>query len=411
MVTLADGSAPAPSAGAERLELIDALRGFALAGVLIANLGDFSLYEYLSTAQREALPTAGFDRIAGTALALFVDGKAITLFSLLFGLGFAMQLERAQTRGADGLRRYLRRIGILLMIGLAHAYLVWWGDILLIYAMLALLLIPLRRLSDAALLATGLALALLWPLLAPAMDALGAGQASESDMNAANLAAFASPSYLTAMRQNIAYCHWAWIGLWSVFPFVFARFLLGYWAGRKHLLHDPLANRLLLQRLFATGAILGLVVTIATMLLEPLELPALDKGAGQVLFRIVKRIGPLGLGIAYATGFALLYVRPSFRQRLRVLAPVGRMALTNYLTQTVVGMTIFYGFGFGVGPFHGLAPVFAVWLLLFGAQIAFSHWWLARYHFGPMEWLWRSLTYGSAKPMRLHAVNAQAAPD
>lgn len=125
-----------PTTGGERLSLLDALRGFALAGVFLVNLGSFTLYSYLSPELGAALPTAEFDQWARIALAFFASGKFITLFSLLFGLGFAVQLMRAEERGADARSAYMRRLLVLLLIGLAHATLLCWGDVLRFYAVL-----------------------------------------------------------------------------------------------------------------------------------------------------------------------------------------------------------------------------------------------------------------------------------
>ena len=397
----------APVGGQERLHLIDALRGFALAGVLLANLVSFSLYGYLDEAQRAALPTASLDQVLWVLRRALVNDKAITIFSMLFGLGFALQLERARQRGVDGLRVYVRRIAILLAIGAIHAYLVWWGDILLIYAGLALLMIPFRHASNRTLLWTGLLVALFAePLLAPLMEIVIADWPSEEQMDVANLAAFSSPSYVTALRQNIVFANWTWLGWWDYIPFVFGRFLLGYWAGRMYLLQDPVRNRALITRLFFAGLAIGVLGTLFglglaqdSLQLEA-RLPWLGTNIGDFLTTPLRLAGPLGLGIAYAMGFTLLFLVPRWQAWLNVLAPVGRMALTNYLTQSVVCITLFYGIGFGVGPRHGLALQSLVWALLFLAQVALSHWWLARFRFGPMEWLWRTLTYGSLQPMR-----------
>ncbi|MGH8026406.1 MAG: DUF418 domain-containing protein, partial [Pseudoxanthomonas sp.] len=176
-----------PSAEGERLELIDALRGFALAGVLLVNLGSFTLYAFLDEGARTALPTAGFDRVADAIKSLLVDEKAITLFSMLFGLGFALQLQRAEAQGSTGLRLYLRRIGVLLLFGVVHSYLFWWGDILLIYALMGLLLVLCRKLSSRGLLVLGLSVALLLPaLIAPWMEALLKGMPTQQAMEMAN---------------------------------------------------------------------------------------------------------------------------------------------------------------------------------------------------------------------------------
>jgi uncharacterized protein len=388
-----------PSAEGERLELIDALRGFALAGVLLVNLGSFTLYAFLDDAARAALPTAGFDRVANAIESLLVEEKAVTLFSMLFGLGFALQLERAQTRGSAGPRLYLRRIGVLLLFGVIHSYLFWWGDILLIYALMGLLLVLCRKLSSRALLLLGLSVALVLPaLIEPWMEALLKGMPAQDTMERANLVAFSSPHWTTALAQNVVFSNWAYVAWWDVWPFVFGRFLLGYWAGRVGLLQRPEVHRELLHRLFTAAAIIGITATGLGYFEESLETGAGQPGA--LLLGIVLRAGPLALGIAYAAGFALLFLHASCWRYLRALAPVGRMALTNYLLQTAVCLSLFYGAGLGVGPRYGLVGILSTWVLLFGAQIFFSHWWLSRYRFGPMEWLWRSLSYARRQPLK-----------
>jgi uncharacterized protein len=395
-----------PSAEGERLELIDALRGFALAGVLLVNLSSFTLYAFLDDAARAALPTAGFDRVADAIKSLLVEEKAITLFSMLFGLGFALQLGRAQTRGSAGLRLYLRRIGVLLLFGLIHSYLFWWGDILLIYALMGLLLVVCRRLSSRALLLLGLPVALVLPALIESwMEALLKGMPSQDMMERANLAAFSSPHWTTALAQNVVFSNWAYVVWWDVWPFVLGRFLLGYWAGRAGLLQRPEVHRETLNRLFIATTIIGAAATGLGYFEESLEtnISAFAGQPGLALLRIVLRAGPLALGVAYAAGFALLFLHASCRRYLRVLAPVGRMALTNYLLQTAVCLSVFYGAGLGVGPRYGLVGILSAWIVLFGAQIFFSRWWLSRYRFGPMEWLWRSLTYARRQPLKRFA--------
>jgi uncharacterized protein len=95
----------------------------------------------------------------------------------------------------------------------------------------------------------------------------------------------------------------------------------------------------------------------------------------------------------------LLFLQPAWQTRMRVLAPMGRMALTHYLMQSVLGIVLFYGIGLGIGPRWGVAGWLAAWALIFFAQVGLSHWWLARFRFGPAEWLWRSMTYGRPQPM------------
>lgn len=391
---------------ADRLVLIDALRGFALAGVLLVNLGGFSLYYFMDAAGRAALPSAGFDAWARMAVQILVQDKALTLFSLLFGLGIAMQVERAEATGA-GVTPVVRRLLVLLGIGLIHAHLFWWGDILAIYAVLALVLLCFRRLPDTVLLIGGLALGLFWFVLAPIAGALKPDDfPDQARLYADAFAAFSGDDPANAFRQNNVVAHWMWLEIWGLFPFVLARFMLGYWAGRKRLLHDPASHRGLLRAILIVGGFIGAGSVIAIEWIESMRLTeSLLHGSrvGEFGLRLLRRIGPLGMGLAYAAGFALLFLRPEWRRWLRLLAPAGRMALSNYLIQTLVCIGLFYGIGLGIGPSGGFAVRLLVWAMLFGLQMAFSAWWLARFRLGPMEWVWRSIADGRRAPMRLQA--------
>ena len=250
-----------PAPVRERHDLIDALRGFALGGVLMVNLVSFTLYEFLSDTARAALPTAGFDSIALQAMDLLVNVKFITLFSLLFGLGFSLQMERAEASG--GLARFVRRLLILLVIGLVHSYFIWWGDILLTYAVVGLLLVCFRNASDRTLLVAGLVIALLLPpLLSPWIrEALGAWP-KQAQVYVGALQAFSSQSPGAALRGNIDMANWARVSNWALVCFVLGRFLLGYWAGRRGLFQHPLRHKSLIARLFWGSLLAGIAMTI-----------------------------------------------------------------------------------------------------------------------------------------------------
>lgn len=389
--------------GSERLALIDALRGFALAGVLLVNLGGFSLYYFMDDTARATLPSAGFDRWAWLLVQILVQDKALTLFSLLFGLGIAIQVEQARSKGT-GIAPILRRLAVLLAIGLLHAHLFWWGDILTIYAVLAFGLIVLRRLPDVAFLIGGLGLGLFWFLLAPVAEVLKPDDWPEQTrVYADTFAIFSGNDIAATLRQNASVAHWMWLEMWGVLPFVFARFLLGYWAGRKLLLHDPATHRRLLRAILIVGGSVGLAAVIAIEWIDAAQLTDTllrDGRYSEFALRLLRRIGPLGMGLAYAAGFALLFLRPGWQRWLQWLAPVGRMALSNYLMQTVVCMWLFYGIGLGIGPAYGYLTRLPVWVAIFGAQIGLSHWWLARFRLGPAEWLWRSIAEARRLPMR-----------
>jgi len=328
----------------ERHDLIDALRGFALGGVLMVNLASFSLYEFLPDPARSALPTAAFDALALQAMELLVNIKFITLFSLLFGLGFSLQMERAQASG--GLARFVRRMLILLVIGLLHSWLLWWGDILLTYAVVGLVLVCFRRAPDWLLLACGLALALVVPpLLSPWMREILSAWPKQSEAYAGALQAFASASPTQALRGNLEMAAWARVSNWALLCFVLGRFLLGYWAGRRGLLQRPSGHRVLIARLFWGGLALGAALTWLQFTQAGLreQYAWLDTEASKFAIRVLLRGGPLALGVAYAAGFALLFMRPGWQRWMRMLAPMGRMALTHYLLQSSWASSCFMG--------------------------------------------------------------------
>ncbi|HEV2623379.1 MAG TPA: DUF418 domain-containing protein [Frateuria sp.] len=398
-----------PVAPEERYSLIDALRGFALAGVLLINLEYLSVYALLPASRQAALPTAAFDGVAVAVAEWLVNIKFITLFSLLFGLGFALQIERARARGASGIARYARRLLVLAAIGAVHGFFVWWGDILLTYAVVGLLMLAFVRLPDRALVALGVVTSVALPsLLRPWMHSFLSAMPGLGEVSAASAAAFTSSSWTRALHANLVFSGWERISSLALVSFVLGRFLLGLWAGRRGLLQRPLEHLPLLRRLCMWGLSIGM----ATQLLSwaekaPLQL---DAGARELVVPILEGIAPLALGIGYAAGFVLLYQRPAWQRRLRVLAPVGRMALTHYLSQSVFGVMLFYGIGLGLGPRWGMAGVLGAWALIFGAQVLLSHLWLARFRYGPLEWLWRWMTYGGPPPRMRQGLNSMPMP-
>ena len=391
-----------PVAAAQRLELLDTLRGFALAGVLLANLVALSLYPFLPAEQMRALPTAGFDRLLDPALGALVSGRFITLFSLLFGVGFAMQMQRA-AGDPTARRRYLRRLAALFAIGLLHAHLLWWGDVLRYYAVLGLLLLPLSRLPTGALAAIGTVLIVVpQPLIAHLFAGAGPPLAPQEQANAAALAAFSSVDWSTMWQGNRAFFDWWLPARWGIVLAVAGCMLIGVALGRSGALLDPSAHVRFWNRLLLALPV-GLALSLGLVLLEYGRLPGLDAwqaGAGRALQRMLHHGATLLLGLGYMAGVVWLFGQPRGRPALQPLAPVGRMALSNYLAQTVVAVAVFYGVGLGLGPRFGLVGVGAAWVLLFAAQVAASRWWLARFRFGPAEWLWRSATYARWQPMR-----------
>jgi uncharacterized protein len=415
----------APVAARDRVQVLDVLRGFALLGVLVANVHwFFSGFGDLSEEEVGRLPTVLFDPIVNELEQFFIVNKFITIFSFLFGVGFAIQSRRAAERGAGVERLYVRRMLWLLAIGAAHGVLLWFGDILHLYALLGLLLMAWTAQSDRALIGWGLAFAviapvaayaLLWalPLLTGgAIDLAAAFEARQSSAGAQH-AAFARDDYADIVRANAADLR-AWLttddalatGLAS-----FGKFLLGFWAGRSGILVRACAHRTsdddpsvsLVRRCMAWGFPVGLACE--GVLLMDAAFPALDAETwgARVAESALWHAGVLALALSYVCAIVLLCRRPDWGRTLGVFAPVGRMALTNYLGQSVICVFIFYGIGLGwygrVGPTAALAISIAV----FSAQAVASAWWLRRFRYGPAEWAWRSLAYGEWQPFRAAA--------
>jgi uncharacterized protein len=413
-----------PVSAGERIQLLDVLRGFALFGVLLANMAWLSGEDVVLTDARAAsLPTAAIDHYAKYLINFFVDGKANTIFAFLFGLGFAVQLIRAEERGISILPTYARRLGVLLWFGLAHMLLLWYGDILHLYALMGFVLILFRRRSGETLLTTGVLLsiapfALLFSLPwvfshfggLPGAAEQAADLAAEIQSKEARLAVFADGSYLAVVRAHLRFNLDDYVTSGLMFAFGFyalGRFLLGYYVGRRRLLHESHLYLPLFRRLLVWGLVFG---TIGNAIFVWVSVAQDAKTANEASLWAVGAAWIICLGIPamslfYLSSIVLLFQRPRWRSRLLWLAPVGRMALTNYLVQTAFHLFIFYGYGIGLGLIGrvGTSLCIPLSLAIFAFQILYSRWWLARFRFGPAEWLWRTLAYGARQPMRVNA--------
>jgi uncharacterized protein len=222
----------------------------------------------------------------------------------------------------------------------------------------------------------------------------------------------ATPRYAAVLAANRLMLREV-VSPWSLatyVPDIAGLFLLGLWVGRVDLLRQVDRHRAAWRTTFrwATAlALLGFVPRFVFELTGTLKQLPLDVTG---TLRTLRIVGQPAMSLAYVTGIVLLFQRPAWRARLLVLAPVGRMALTNYLTQSLLGIAVFYGVGF-----RQFGHVGAAWLLVWSiaiiaAQAALSRWWLARYRFGPAEWVWRSLTYGAPQPMRIAPDSLGAVP-
>ena len=405
----------APVSASERIQLLDMLRGVALFGVFLVNFTAFAGAPIMATEQQLlSLPTAPLDLTLFDVLWWLFTDKANTLFAFLFGLGFALQLQRLEERGVDFEALYRRRLSVLLVIGVVHFFFFWTWDILHLYALAGFLLLPLRRLSNRALLIAGVLLAAFGRTTQKALAEFGTpggwsgvpGGYADSDV---------------LLRQQISesgdYFHlvnnffeWVFIdylasGLilgWLLYAL--GRFLIGAWVGRHGWVTHAADFLPGWRRLLRVALPAGLVFEgIATLLAKSPWLPEWEHR--DFLAAALHLLAVPVLAVGYVAGLVVAFHGDLGRRLLAPFAAVGRMALTNYLTQSLV-----FGFVlFGIGPGLALAgrigttAIVGIAIGVFAVQILVSRWWLDRYAIGPAEWMWRALTYGERPAMKREA--------
>jgi uncharacterized protein len=404
-----------PVAPASRIVEVDIIRGFALFGVLLVNM-----YGFGADSIAWNLP---IDQLAFAIMRVFFESKSWTLFSMLFGFGFAVQLQRAHTLGFRIFPIYLRRLAVLFALGAAHA-LLYDGDILMLYAELGLWLLVVRRLPTRKLLLLAVVLMLVFPLarLVSTQDLLAGpeetgsvGEACAQLERAQRTHVYATGSLADVTADNA-----------SAIPAnpledinspecglaVFAMFLLGFSVGRSGILRDIPGHAALIARVRAWGLCFGLSAMAAERFLAAtagyavFRLQQAGPGvqfAGDLLFAF----GTAALALGYAATLILAAQTPRGRAALAPLAGVGRLALTVYLTQTLIFTTLFYGYGFGQAFRLGPSAVTAWAVVIFAVQVGVCQWWSRRFRIGPVEWLWRSLTYLKCQPLRLRSDSTQ----
>jgi len=366
-----------PVAAGERILALDVMRGFAMTGVLIA----YCMWN-LGTASEESW--SPLEKALDQLLAFAVDGKFYTILAFLFGLGFSLQLERASDRVA-AVRTYCRRLAALAGIGALHALLLRNGDILFPYAITGFVMIPFRRASDRV-------------IVVAALVRLPVPYAVRGIWGASGVPIPERPhlAQATYLAENLA-----WVRYWletAIFtwPTNLTLFLLGYLAGRHRIVIRIGQRPKLLGSLVVAGLCVGAVFyTIMLQIAAADSLSMIERTFGGLSFTF----HCWGLASAYCATLLLALRSRRGSALVSPLAPVGRMALTNYLMQALIIVPLCLIFAW----FDTFTPTRSLLLALaiFAFQVPFSSWWLRYFRFGPLEWIWRLLTYGRIPPLRL----------
>jgi len=407
----------APVSASNRIETLDVLRGLAIFGILVVNMQIF--YQPLTSMMLGYQGyESGVSTISEFFIKFFFEGKFYVLFSFLFGYGFFLFMNKKMEGGGSILSLFRFRLMYLVLFGILHIVFLWPGDILLIYGLFGFMLILFRKRSDKALKIWAVCLAML-PLVLTGLfmvfismamkvpEAASQIEASFQESLAAThnlweraLAAYSSGSFGEVMNIRIAeYANITIGGLFFFYPVVLAMFLLGYLAGRKGLLQDIKKNLGFFRKSLWVGLIVGvpfgLVHLFTYVHANPMVMNSYSLGA-----MAGHTFGGFFIGLFYLSAVVLLINSGKGKSFSKWFAPVGKMALTNYILQSLVCTLIFNGYGLGL--FGKIEPLYGILLsvFIFALQVPFSRWWLGRYNFGPLEWLWRSLTYRKLQPFK-----------
>jgi uncharacterized protein len=402
------------------MPIIDVLRGFAMFGILLVNMALFN-HSFYSQIIGPSQPRGAIDQIAGWAIAFFAEGKFYSTFAFLFGLGLAIQYRRFQESGQGFVPFYLRRLAVLLLIGLIHAYLFWIGDILILYSLLGLVLLLLFRNRRPKTLLIWSCILLLIPILvngalyglvelgrtspegAAMVDAALAEQTQQYQAAAAQAdQVYAQGSYAEITMQRVQDMNM----VYGTLPFmafnVLAMMVLGLYTGKRQLFEHLPEQLPFVRRVWRWGLVVGVVGNLLYVVAG--EFASRNIPSPLLLLSLLgQTIGAPALSLFYMSSLVLLALRPWAQRRLEPLANVGRMAISNYLLQTVICTTLFYGYGLGLYGQVDNALGVLLTVAIYGVQLLLSAWWLGHFRFGPVEWLWRSLSYGRRQPLALAA--------
>ncbi|CAD2075026.1 DUF418 domain-containing protein [Phocicoccus pinnipedialis] len=387
----------------ERIHELDSIRGVALLGILLMNIMSFA-GAYLDIAVTFSLPEmfqGNANQLTLFLVNTFVTTNFYTLFSILFGLGFFIFLKRAKDKTNQPNLLFSRRMVGLLIIGLIHAILIWYGDILVAYALIGFVLILFFKVPPAWNLGIAIAISVVTTGIMLILHTIMYYMRGHENL-------FFNPKYIqpTGIEEvatngnyidmilfNAEYTLDMFVGLVFMLPLILMMFLIGLYIGQKEY-HKKIGEiRPLLYKISIITLVLGLPIKALTAYIQSYRA---DDIGFSVLAGISSTIGGPLMATFYLSTLALLF--NSFKGLNKIFAPVGRMALTNYIIQSVVMLILFYGFGFFGKIDMMYLPFIAV--LFFALQVIYSHWFMKRYPFGPLEYVWRRFTYKSKISIR-----------
>ncbi|SIS47636.1 DUF418 domain-containing protein [Salimicrobium flavidum] len=370
----------------ERLEWIDTVRGLAIFGIFMVNVPAFNAPFFLYGGGEEYFPSETSEAVRAV-IDIFFQASFYTLFALMFGFGLQMMKDRLTSRGVAYEQVLARRLFVLFLFGVIHAFVIWHGDILLTYSVLGALLLLFMKRKDRTLLlfAYGLLAAVTVPftLMLYAARNYGLGSVNREGIEAA-MANYGNGSLLDIWSQNNA--DWWYTNSLGNWPFLIMSMLpmmlFGMYIARKRWLHEPENHEVVIWKWWSVTGVLFFLFKLGPYFF----------GTPEWFDMAQDNIGGSASAVFYVLSITLLY-KTTAKKVVRPLRWVGRMSLTNYILQSIVSFFAFYSVGFGlygeVTPLQSTAFV----VIIFTLQIIISRWWLQKYRYGPLEWVWRSATY------------------
>ncbi|TMU56415.1 DUF418 domain-containing protein [Flagellimonas algicola] len=394
----------------ERIKIVDALRGFALAGIVIVHMVENYIGAPSPASFNEAVHQGPMDYAVDGFIGLLLRGKFFALFSFLFGLSFFIQMDKAHQRGESFAGRFLWRLLLLLGIGYVHS-LFYAGDILTVYALLGIFLIPFYKIKNnwilgfVALLFLGLGRYLVF-FYTQGQNMFGTMEMSPESASVLEYYTLLKEGSLSDVFSANAYNSHLnkmdfQFGIFGRGYVTFGYFLLGLYIGRTGFFKKYREQKKLVQRTWIWSLVLFLVsgglmaVTFGSMggnvtfdnWTAMLGLTAMDLNNVAVTFILI-------------SVFVILYKRTKPQKFLEKFIPYGKMALTNYFAQSVIGTFLLFGWGLGyIGELRNLYT-FGIAFLVIAFQMILSKWWLSKFKYGPLEWLWRSATFFKFFPIK-----------
>lgn len=393
----------------ERIESIDVLRGFAVLGILVMNIQSFAMIDAAYINPTSYGDLTGINYLVWLLSHILADQKFMTIFSMLFGAGIVLMSERREHSGLKSAGVHYRRMVVLLVFGLLHSYLLWFGDILYTYALCGMIVYPFRRLRPRTLTLIGLCV-LTIPTLLAVFAHFSLPSWSPEQLEATQQ--FWKPD-AAAVAEDLVTYRGSWLqqmpsrarsSLWFQTELFAAEFI--WRAGGLMLIGMACFKR----GVFSAALSRATYVTFISVALL-VGIPIIGLGARENFghhwdFRWSLFLGSLYnywasilVSFGWIGAIMLLCKSPRFTWLTGPLARNGRMAFTNYLMQTVIATTLFYGHGFGLFGYVERWGQALIVLAVCTFQLITSTFWMSRFEIGPMEWLWRRLTYGRPRPI------------